>query len=62
MHDAMYYRAKAAQARKLADMTHDGAAREVLEGFAKDYDETAEDLEVGAIDIRHPDLLPQRRK
>jgi hypothetical protein len=29
--------------------------------MARDYSEIAEDLERGAIEIRHPELLPQRR-
>jgi hypothetical protein len=27
--------------------------------LAQDYDETAEDLEIGASEIRHPELLPE---
>jgi hypothetical protein len=34
---------------------------EVLHQVARDYDDIAEDLECGAIDIRHPELMPQRR-
>jgi hypothetical protein len=30
--------------------------------LAKDFDEIAEDLLHGAIEIRHPELLPQKRK
>jgi hypothetical protein len=29
---------------------------------AHDYDELAEDLENGAVEIRHPELLPQRNR
>jgi hypothetical protein len=29
---------------------------------AQDYDNFAEDLENGAIEIRHPELMPQRRR
>jgi hypothetical protein len=34
---------------------------EVLHRVAQDYDDIAEDLEGGAIEIRHPELMPQRR-
>jgi len=61
MHDARYYRDYAARARRLVDSVLDERAREALLGFAKDYDEIAEDLETGAIEIRHPEWLPQRR-
>jgi hypothetical protein len=27
---------------------------------AQDYDDIAEDLENGAVDIKHPEMLPQR--
>jgi hypothetical protein len=27
---------------------------------AQDYDDIAEDLENGAVEIRHPEMLPQR--
>jgi len=30
-----------------------------LRSLARDYDETAEDLEVGASEIRHPELLTE---
>jgi hypothetical protein len=30
--------------------------------MARDYKDIAEDLESGAIEIRHPDLMPQSRR
>jgi hypothetical protein len=30
--------------------------------LAQDFDELAEDLLRGAIEIRHPELMPQRRE
>lgn len=33
----------------------------MLDRAAQDYDEIAEDLEAGAIEMRHPELMPQRR-
>jgi len=35
---------------------------ETMHGLANDLDEIAIDLERRAIEIRHPELLPQRRK
>jgi hypothetical protein len=35
---------------------------EVLHRVAHDYDDIAEDLEGGAIEVRHPELMPQRRR
>jgi hypothetical protein len=29
---------------------------------AQDYDDIAEDLENGAVDIKHPEMLPQRNR
>jgi hypothetical protein len=60
MQDAEYYREQAARARRLAR----GARRdieEMLSRVAEDYDDLAEDLENGAIEIRHPELMPQNR-
>jgi hypothetical protein len=36
-------------------------ARDTLLKVAKDYDEIAMDLERGAVEIRHPDLMPQSK-
>ena len=55
MDGASYYRERADHLRRLAEMTRDleGAVR----SLAQDYDETAEDLEAGATEARHPELL-----
>jgi hypothetical protein len=34
--------------------------RETLLNLARDYDELADDLELGTAGIRHPELLPPR--
>jgi hypothetical protein len=31
---------------------------DILRRLAQDFDETAEDIEVGATEVRHPELLP----
>ena len=36
--------------------------RELLSQIARDYDDIAEDLETGAVRIRHAELMPQRRR
>jgi hypothetical protein len=62
MYPAPYYRQKAAHARKLADMSPEGEVRRALEGIIVDYEQIAEDLELGAIEIRHPELMPQKNE
>jgi hypothetical protein len=61
-HDAAYYRAQAERARRLATVPTDSETREALERMARDYADIAEDLELGAIEIRHPELMPQLRR
>jgi hypothetical protein len=40
---------------------HQPEIQEMLGQMARDYDDIAEDLENDAIEIRHPELMPQRR-
>jgi hypothetical protein len=44
---------------RLSDKTLDTTAAEALSEAARDFDEIAEDLESGAVEIRHPELMPQ---
>ena len=60
MHAPEYYRDQARHARRLASMVHQVEVRDRLRQTAQDLDETAEDLETGAVEVRHPELLPQR--
>jgi hypothetical protein len=62
MHDRMYYRSQAEKARRLARAQSNPETEELLLRAAQDYDDIAEDLENGAIDIRHPERMPQRRR
>jgi hypothetical protein len=62
MKDTAYYRERAAQARRLAGALHQRDVCERLRNLAREYDEIAEDLENGAVEIRHPDLMLQRRR
>jgi hypothetical protein len=63
MMDADYYRERAKSARRLA---HEIADRpeiaRTFQDMALDYDEIAIDLETGAVEIRHPELMPQGRR
>ena len=60
MHSAEHYRRQAERARQIAEITHQPDIQEILSTVAQDYDDIAEDIESGAIEIRHPELLPQR--
>lgn len=61
MHAAEYYREQARRARRLAKMVHQSDVCRTLETAARDFDEIAEDLERGIVEIRHRDLMPQQR-
>ena len=58
MHSANYYRGQAAKARWIARDVSTPAA-DLLETIAEDYDDIADDLENGAVSIRHPELMRQ---
>jgi len=61
MQSAAYYREHAARARRLRNsiVTPDMVA--TLDRLARDYEDIAIDLERGAIEIIHPERLPQRK-
>jgi hypothetical protein len=59
MHSANYYRGQAAKARWIARDVATPTAADLLETVAEDYDDIAEDLENGAVSIRHPELMKQ---
>jgi hypothetical protein len=61
MHPASYYRDRAKHARRLASRMHQPEILETLRQMARDYDDIAEGLENEAIEIRHSELMPQRR-
>ncbi len=62
MQSASYYRQEAARARRLARTINHPEAHEALERMSRDYDDIAEDLDRGAIEITHPSRLPQRKE
>ena len=55
--DASYYRERADHARRLAEAAWQDDLKETLLRLARDFDETAEDIEAGATKVRHPELL-----
>lgn len=62
MQNVGYYQEQASHARRLAALT--ALPQDVIEALqrtARDYEELADDLIIGAVEIRHPDLMPQRR-
>ena len=54
MHPASYYRERADHARGVALRMYELDIVEMLREMARDYDDIAEDLECGAIEMRHP--------
>jgi hypothetical protein len=62
MLDIAYYRGQAERARQLATAL---PQREILlralRDAAQHYDEIADDLEQGALELRHLELMPQGR-
>jgi hypothetical protein len=59
MRNAAYYRQRAEHIRLLARQSS-GLHAELMRA-AQDFDELAEDLLRGAVEIRHPELMPQNR-
>ncbi len=52
-----HYRELADHARHLAEATWQDDLEEMLRRLARDFDETAEDVEAGATEVRHPEVL-----
>ena len=62
MREARYYREEAARAYRLARAINHPDARDALLKMANEYGEIATDLETGAVEIRHPELMtPEQR-
>jgi hypothetical protein len=62
MHDPSYYRSQAARVRRLVMVPSDRETQETLQRMAQDYLDIAVDLESGAVEIRHPELMPQKQQ
>ena len=58
MDRASHYRHEADHARRLAEVTWQPDLDDMLRRLAQGFDETAEDIEAGATEMRHPELLP----
>ena len=59
---AGYYREQAEHARRMARLMHQPDINQTLLRMAEDFEDVAYDLETGAVDVRHPELLPQLRR
>lgn len=59
MVEVSYCRDRANHLRQLADLAWQHDLEVSLRLLAQDYEETAEDLQIGASEIRHPELLPK---
>ena len=62
MHPASYYRERADHARGVALRMYELDIVEMLREMARDDDDIAKDLECGAIEMHHPELMPQRQQ
>jgi hypothetical protein len=61
MHNPQYYRAQADMAERLANQINNAEAAASLLRMVLDYRDIAEDLENGAVEIRHAERMPQLR-
>ncbi len=43
-------------------MMHQPELTEMLRRTAQDFDDIASDLETGAVEVRHPELMPQNTR
>jgi hypothetical protein len=63
MMDAPYYREQAERARLwAANLPNHEDVRKGLLDIARDFDDIVADLESGAVDVRHPERMPQLRR
>lgn len=60
MQEAHYYRSEAGRARRLSRHINDPDMLVTLARMAKNYDDIAADLENGAVEVKHPERMPQR--
>jgi hypothetical protein len=57
MRSSSYYRGQAERAQRLArSVTDRDGVKAILSQVAQEYEELAEDLEGGAVELRHPEL------
>jgi hypothetical protein len=60
MHAPSYHREQAEHVHRMAWLMHQPDVTETLLRMAQDLEDIGYDLETGAVDVRHPELLPQR--
>jgi hypothetical protein len=58
--DASYYRLQAKLAKRLSQESSKPDVQRELAVIARDFAQIAQALENGAIEIRHPELMPRR--
>jgi len=56
MEEISYYLEQAARARRLSAETAQAEIGERLARLAQQYDQLADDIQQGAVDVRHPEL------
>jgi hypothetical protein len=61
MQTVSYYLEQSERAERLAGLVTDKSIQTELCKMAQDYRDIARDLQNGAIQIRHPELMPQQR-
>lgn len=54
-----YYLEQADKAERLSSLVTDKAAKSELKKMAEDYRDIAQDLQNGAVEIRHAERMPQ---
>lgn len=59
MREISYYRQQAERAKRLSDSTTDQQLSEALASAARDFADIADDLERGAAEVSHPELVTQ---
>ena len=62
MQDPSHYRDQSERARRLARSVTSRDVEALLQQVAQDYEDLAVDLETGAVEVRHPELMPQTRQ
>ena len=62
MQQPQHYRSQAQTAQRLAEQINNAEAAASLLKMAQDYQDIAEDLENGAVEIRHAERMPQNKR
>ena len=57
-----YYREQAGRARRLAGGVSDRQVGRQLQDMAQDYEELADEIETGVVEVRRPDLRSSKQQ